>query len=254
MDELAEGLKRAAALLVQARRVIVFTGAGVSTESGIPDFRSPGGIWSQYDPDEFTYQNFLCSREARRQHWRMLRDTFLAYQPDPNPAHLAIARLEEMGKLDCVVTQNIDGLHQQAGVPEEKVFELHGTMRYAYCLECGRRYPMPEIKAALASGVEVPECDTCQGIVKPGVIFFGESLPPEVLAEATRRSRTCDLFMVVGSSLVVYPAASLPVYALQSGAKLVIINLAPTHLDAQADVLLLARAGEVLPAVVAAME
>ncbi|MCR4419703.1 MAG: Sir2 family NAD-dependent protein deacetylase [Clostridia bacterium] len=242
----AAAMEKAVQLVRQARRIVVFTGAGVSTESGIPDFRSPGGIWSRYDPEEFTYSRFMSSEEARRQHWQMLKETFLAYQAEPNAAHHAIAELDRRGQLDCVITQNVDGLHQKAGVPEEKVFELHGTMRWAYCLACGRRYPMEEVSAWLSRGIEVPECTSCGGTLKPAVVFFGESLPALVLAEATRRAQACDLFLVAGSSLVVYPAAYLPEYALRSGAKLIIVNLTATHLDVRAEVVLSGRAGEIL--------
>lgn len=241
-----EALEKAAALVRASGAIVVFTGAGVSTESGIPDFRSPGGIWSRYDPEEFTYHRFLSSKEARKQHWKMLQETFLAYDAEPNAAHYAITKLDRAGKLDCVITQNVDGLHQKAGIPEEKVFELHGTLKWAQCLGCGRRYPMEEVKAWLAQGVEIPECGGCGGTLKPAVVFFGESLPSEILAEATRRSRSCDLFIVVGSSLVVYPAAHLPEYAVRSGAKLIIVNLSRTHLDARAEVVLRGKAGEVL--------
>lgn len=241
-----EALEKAAELVRAAERIVVFTGAGASTESGIPDFRSPGGIWSRYDPEDFTYHKFISSAEARKQHWQMLRETFLAYSAEPNAAHYAIAELDRMGKLDCVITQNVDGLHQKAGVPEAKVFELHGTMKWAYCLACGQRYPMEEVKDWLAKGVEVPECGACGGALKPAVVFFGENLPSDVLTEATQRSQTCDLFIVVGSSLVVYPAAYLPEYAVRSGAKLIIVNLTSTHLDARADVVLKGKAGEIM--------
>lgn len=249
--EWEKSIERAADLVRRGQRVVVFTGAGVSTESGIPDFRSPGGIWSKYDPEEFTYQRFVSSAEARKKHWQMLRDTFLSYQAEPNAAHYAIAALDRMGKLDCVITQNIDGLHQRAGVPPEKVFELHGTMDWAYCLACRQRYPMDEVKGWLAAGVEVPECGTCGGTLKPAVVYFGESLPSAVLAEAKERSQNCDVFIVVGSSLVVYPAAYLPEEALWSGAKLIIVNLTRTHLDGRAEVVLQGKAGEVMTALVA---
>lgn len=241
-------IENAAYLIAQARKVVVFTGAGVSTESGIPDFRSPGGIWDEYDPEEFTYQKFLSSPEERKKHWQMFRKTFLSYNAEPNPAHYAIAELEKMGKLDCVITQNVDDLHQRAGVPRPKVFELHGNMHWAKCLSCNQRYPMEELKKRLDGGeTEVPVCDTCSGIVKPEGVFFGEQLPEQVLREATRRICSCDLLIVVGSSLVVYPAASLPFYALHTGAKLIVINLAPTPLDRYAAVILREKAGEVMP-------
>jgi len=237
---------RVADLIINARRIVVFTGAGISTESGIPDFRSPGGLWERFDPDEFTYHKFITSYESRRKHWQMLREGGLTTKAKPNPAHYAIAELDKLGKLDCVVTQNVDNLHQKAGVPDDKVFELHGNMQWAICLSCGRRYPFEQIKTRLDEGEETPDCEACHGILKPGVVFFGESLPEKVLKEATHRSHSCDLFIVIGSTLVVYPAAYMPVYAVDSGAKLVIINLSSTPMDEQATVLLRAKAGETM--------
>ena len=241
---------RAADLIANAARIIVFTGAGVSTESGIPDFRSPGGIWERFDPDDFTYQKFISDPEARRKHWQMLGGSKLTTEAEPNPAHYAVAELHRLGKLDCVITQNIDNLHQKAGMPDDRVLELHGNMQWAVCLSCGRRYPFASIKARLDAGEEAPACEVCQGILKPGAVFFGESLPARVLEEATSRSSSCDLFIVIGSTLVVYPAAYMPVYAVESGAKLVIINLSPTPMDRQAAILIRAKAGEVMTRII----
>lgn len=237
-------------LIVQAKKVVVFTGAGVSTESGIPDFRSPGGIWSKYDPDEFTIQRFLSSPEARRKHWEMLSEGGLTTQGKPNPAHYAIAELDKLGKLDCIVTQNVDNLHQKAGAPEDKVFELHGNMQWAICLSCHGRFPMEEVLQRIKEGTEIPDCPECHGILKPDAVFFGEALPQETLMEATRHSQNCDLFIVIGSTLVVYPAAHMPTYAKDVGAKLAIINLSPTPLDHYATVLIRGKAGEIMPKVV----
>ena len=168
----------------------------------------------------------------------------------PNPGHYAIAELDRLGRLDCVITQNVDNLHQRAGVPGDKVFELHGNMQWAVCLGCGRRYPFGEIKARLEQGEEMPDCETCHGLLKPGAVFFGEALPQDVLEEATSRSYICDLFIVIGSTLVVYPAAYMPVYAAHAGAKLVIINLSTTPMDGEAAVLIRARAGETMSRIV----
>ncbi|GAH10973.1 unnamed protein product, partial [marine sediment metagenome] len=168
----------------------------------------------------------------------------------PNPAHYAIAELDRLGRLDCVITQNVDNLHQKAGVPGDKVFELHGNMQWAVCLGCGRRYPFEQVKVRLDGGEEVPDCEVCHGILKPGAVFFGEALPQKVLEEATLRSRNCDLFIVIGSTLVVYPAAYMPTYAVNSKAKLVIINLSPTPMDRQANVLIRAKAGETMSKVI----
>ncbi len=159
-------------LIINAERIVVFTGAGVSTESGIPDFRSPGGIWSRYDPEDFTYQKFIRDPEARKKHWQMFREGALTGGAEPNPAHYAIAELDRLGKLDCVITQNVDNLHQQGGVPDDRVFELHGNMRWATCLSCQMRYPFVKIKSELEKGVEEPSCEACGGILKPDIVFF----------------------------------------------------------------------------------
>jgi NAD-dependent deacetylase len=243
-------INQAADLIAESKRVVVFTGAGVSTESGIPDFRSPGGIWERFDPDDFTYQKFVRDASARRRQWQLLWGERLVKEAQPNPAHRAIAELDRLGKLDCVITQNIDNLQQKAGVPADKVFELHGSMQRVVCLSCGRRFPLEQIRARLEQGEEVPDCGICHGILKPDIVFFGELLPPDVFDEAARRAARCDLFIVIGSSLIVYPAAQMPEYAVDAGAKLVIINLSPTPMDVQASVLIRAKAGEVMPGVV----
>ena len=240
----------AAALVAAAKKLVVFTGAGISTESGIPDFRSPGGIWSRFDPEDFTYQKFTTDPEARRKQWRMLGEGHLTTNAEPNPAHYAIAELERLGKLDCVITQNVDNLHHKAGVPAEKVFELHGNVQWAVCLSCGRRYPFEHIKARLEGGEAIPECEGCGGMLKPDAVLFGEALPQEVLQEASQRSSDCDLFIVVGSTLVVYPAAYMPLYAVRGGARLIIVNLSDTPMDAQAAVLIRAKAGEAMSRIV----
>jgi len=247
LDALAE---KVADLIINAKRVVVFTGAGVSTESGIPDFRSPGGIWSRFDPDDFTYQKFIRDPEARRKQWQMLGEGLLTTKAKPNPAHYAFAELDKLGKLDCVITQNVDNLHQKAGVPADRVFELHGNIQWAVCLSCGRRYPFEQIKARLDKGEEIPDCEVCHGILKPDAVFFGEQLPYDVLTEATHRSSDCDLFIVVGSTLIVYPAAYMPIYAAQAGAKLVIINLSSTPMDREAAVLIRAKAGEAMSRII----
>lgn len=242
LDRLAD---KVAELILNSQRIVVFTGAGVSTESGISDFRSPGGIWTRYDPDLFTYQRFVSDPESRRLVWRMMVEEFSG-KAEPNPAHYAIADLERMGKLDCVITQNIDNLHQRAGNSEDKVFELHGNLGWVICLHCRKRYKAEEIRRRLGQGIDIPDCESCHGMLKPDGVFFGEALPERVLHEATHRSRSCDLFIVIGSTLVVYPAAYMPIYALQAGAKLVLINLSPTPLDNQATVLIQAKAGETM--------
>jgi len=244
-----EEIERLAQLIIESKKVIVFTGAGVSTESGIPDFRGPRGIWSKYDPEDFTIQKFLSSPAARKTVWKMSAESGLLTEAEPNPAHYAIAELYQLGKLDCVITQNIDNLHQKAGVPEDEVFELHGNMRWAVCLSCRGRFPMSEVLQKIKEGIEVPDCPDCQGILKPGAVLFGEALPEETLREATHRSQNCDLFIVIGSTLVIYPAAYMPTYAREAGARLAIVNLTPTPLDHYATVVIQGEAGAIMPRV-----
>jgi NAD-dependent deacetylase len=247
--ELEALAQKAADLILISRKLVVFTGAGVSTESGIPDFRSPGGIWERFDPDDFTYQKFIASPESRRKQWQMLREGLLT-DAAPNPAHYAVAELYRMGKLDCIITQNVDNLHAEAGVPADKIYELHGNMKWTLCLSCGRRYSLKDIRARLEKGEEIPDCPICHGILKPDVVMFGEQLPGRVLQEASQHAHEADLFIVIGSTLVVYPAANLPQYAVSAGARLVIVNLSPTPMDSRAEVVIKARAGEALPKIV----
>jgi len=244
-----EEIERLAQLIVESQKTIVFTGAGISTESGIPDFRSPGGIWSRYDPEDFTIQKFLSGPAARKTIWKMSTESGLLTEAEPNLAHYAIAELYQLGKLDCVITQNIDNLHQKAGVPDDRVFELHGNMGWVVCLSCRRRFPMPEVLQKIKEGIEVPDCPDCKGILKPDAVFFGEALPQETLQEAIRHSRNCDLFIVIGSTLVIYPAAYIPTYAVEAGAKLAIVNLTPTPFDQYAAVVIRGKAGEIMPKV-----
>lgn len=241
-------IDRVAELICRAERLVVFTGAGVSTESGIPDFRSPGGVWDRFDPEEFTYQNFVGSVEGRRKYWELGRHIYPVIQrAEPNAAHYAIAEFDRLGRLDCVITQNIDNLHQRAGLPAEKVIELHGNATRARCLSCGREYTRGEVHGWLEGGVEIPECPPpCGGIIKPHTVMFGEAMPVRETLEAERRAKRADLFIVVGSSLVVYPAAMMPLYAKQAGAALVIVNLTETPHDPYADVLLPGKAGPVM--------
>ena len=186
--DLASLAAEVAGLIIESKRLVVFTGAGISTESGIPDFRSPGGIWERFDPDDFTYSKFVSNEESRRKQWYIFREGLLSDKAVPNAAHIAIAGLHQMGKLDCVITQNIDNLHQKAGVPDDKVFELHGNMKWARCLECGRRYSFNEIRKRLENGEEIPDCTACRGMLKPDIVMFEEQLPADVLQEASRRA------------------------------------------------------------------
>ncbi len=245
-----EDLERIAKWIVTSKRVIVFSGAGLSTESGIPDFRSPGGVWDRYNPEDFYFQNFLASEASREKYWQMATEM---YEPiktaQPNQAHLAIAELEKLGKLDCVITQNIDGLHFKAGNSEEKVIQLHGTAIFVSCLSCKKRYDRNEIQERIKEGQKAPRCDDCGGLLKPATISFGQSMPEKETEEAYHRSSLCDLFIVVGSSLVVQPAASMPLVAKRNGAKLVIINRDPTPYDDMADLVVHEQAGSTMESI-----
>jgi NAD-dependent deacetylase len=227
--------------------VVAFTGAGVSTASGVPDFRSPGGLWSRYQP--VTIQEFVASAEARRRYWAYKRESYTDFaQARPNSAHHALARLEAQGRLSALITQNIDGLHQEAG--SRTVLELHGNNRRVVCLDCGVRRPADEVHRRLHDGSDAPECDECGGMLKADTVSFGQALPDDVLREAFRRARECDLMLVLGSSLLVQPAASIPATAAASGADVVIVNREPTPLDAAATVVLRGEVERVLPALV----
>ena len=254
MDKQQAQIEQVADLIKRSEKVLVFTGAGVSTESGIPDFRGADGIWSKYDPDDFTIQRFISDKNVRKLHWSLLAGGDLSmFKADPNPAHIAIKKLNTAGKLYGVVTQNVDGLHQRAGLPDEMVFQLHGDLSHARCLDCGSRFPMQTVAKWLTPQVDEPACEKCSGMLKPDAVLFGEQLPFEVLSEAERRSRTCDLCIVLGSTLSVYPAALIPRYASESGANLVIINLGPTELDSWADIRIEGRAGEVMTGIIAGL-
>lgn len=247
-----EQIARLAGLIETSRVMVVFCGAGMSTESGIPDFRSPGGIWTQYNPEEFTYQKFISSAETRRKSWERFRLSGI-FNAKPNPAHYALADLERMGKLHCIITQNIDGLHQKAGSSDERVIEIHGTDHWVVCLDCEARYPSADILRRLDAGEEIPACERCGGMLKTATISFGQAMPQKEMADAERWAAMADLFIVVGSSLVVFPAAQLPLIAAQNGARLVIINLEKTPMDSYATEVVREKAGEFLPQVVAAL-
>jgi len=240
-----------AGIISSSKKIVVFTGAGISTESGIPDFRSPGGIWDRYNPAELTYQKFLTSQASREKYWERQKNLWpIIAAARPNAGHAAIAELNKMRKLDCIITQDGDGLHQRSGVPAEKVIELHGTWTRALCLECGRKYPSEDIQVRLEAGEKVPTCEACGGIMKPDVIQFGQAMPQKETSEAQTRAAKCDLLLVCGSSLVVYPAAEMPLIAKEAGAKLVIINLMSTPHDEYADVIINSKIGDVLPQIV----
>lgn len=243
-------IREIAEWIVNVKSVVVFVGAGLSTESGIPDFRSPGGVWDKYDPEDFYFQNFISNETAREKYWQMATEMYESMKDaPPNAGHFAIAELERLGKLDCLITQNIDGLHFKAGNSEKKVLELHGTAMHVTCLSCSKRYERDDIQTRVTAGQKAPRCDACGGLLKPATISFGQSMPERETAEAYRRSEACDLFMVIGSSLVVHPAAYMPVVAKQGRAKLVIINRDETACDSIADIIVNGTAGPIMAAI-----
>ncbi|HEX9558521.1 MAG TPA: Sir2 family NAD-dependent protein deacetylase [Reyranella sp.] len=232
-----DDIERLRDMIGSAKRIVAFTGAGISTESGIPDFRSPGGIWTRYKPIYF--DDFMASDEMRRESWRRkfaTDETML--KAEPNAGHRALAKLVEQGRMSAIITQNVDGLHQRSGVPDSKVIELHGNATYASCLDCGHRHELEPIKKAFLGAGKLPLCLKCDGIVKTATISFGQAMPEIPMARAQDETLGCDLFMVLGSSLVVYPAAGFPRIAKRKGAKLVILNRDPTDQDDEADMVI----------------
>ncbi len=240
-------LKEIARWLLGARCAVAFTGAGLSTESGIPDFRSPGGVWEKFQP--VMYDDFLAKAEARHEYWRQKSLAHREFaDAAPNAGHRVLARWQQAGLLRAVITQNIDGLHQIAG--SENVVELHGTARAIACIDCGSRFDVEPLVQQFLETDQVPKCPDCtDGRLKHATISFGQALNPEVLDQATRHAQQADLFFALGSSLVVEPAASLPRIAKQQGARLVIINRDPTQQDARADAALHTSLGETLTAI-----
>lgn len=240
-------MKKAAELLSSSRHAVALTGAGMSTESGIPDFRSPGGLWSRYDPSEFATLSSFLGDPSR--FYRAASEFLSVFTAEPNEGHRALAELEQMGVLKAVITQNIDGLHQAAG--SRKVVELHGNLRECKCLSCGRVFPIEVLAEKLVQEGEIPPlCNDCGGILKPNVVFFGEQLPRDALEEAFEQAKRCDLMLVAGSSLVVSPANFLPPMAVEAGAHLLIVNEEVTPMDAFASVVIRGKTGRVLPELV----
>ncbi|HEX4104605.1 MAG TPA: Sir2 family NAD-dependent protein deacetylase [Rhizomicrobium sp.] len=241
-----------ARMLREAKRAVVFTGAGISTESGIPDFRSPGGIWTKMMPVQF--QDYIADPEARRVSWERrfeMEETWNAVKP--NAGHLAVAELMRRGHVSAVITQNIDNLHQAGGAPDERVIELHGNTRYAKCLTCGARVEITEIRLHFDAHGEAPDCKFCGGIIKTATISFGQAMPEDEMARAEQASVNADLCLVAGSSLVVYPAAAFPLMAKRSGARLVILNREETEQDPYADLVLRREIGPTLTAALKAL-
>jgi len=236
-----------------SQRIVVFTGAGISTESGIPDFRSPGGIWSRYNQEDLTYQKFRSHEDYRKLYWEYDRARYPAMRDaEPNAAHRAVVAIERSGRLAALVTQNIDGLHQKAGTSREKLYELHGTVREVTCLDCNARWPREHITDRMdREGIQVPYCELCGGPLKCATIAFGQSLPADVLEQAFIHARKSDLFLTIGSSLVVQPANLLPLEARRGGANLILVNLDPTPYDQIMNVILRGKAGVVMESLMA---
>jgi len=236
---------RLARMIEDARTVVVFTGAGMSTESGIPDFRSPGGVWSRMKP--IHYQEFVGDPARRREAWERVFSGAAGWTGGrPNAGHYAVARLAASGKVSAVITQNVDNLHQESGIPPGQVIELHGNASYARCLDCHERHELADLREPFQKGGVIPMCRVCAGLVKTATIAFGQQMPQGPMQAAEDETLACDLFLVLGSSLVVYPAAGFPLLARQNGARLAIVNREPTPLDSHADLVLHDEIGAVL--------
>lgn len=246
-------IAEAAAWITAARSVVVLTGAGVSTESGIPDFRGPDGVWAR-DPRAERLSNigyYIADPSIRREAWQR-RLEHPAWGAEPNAAHRALAGLEVVGRLELLITQNIDGLHLAAGSSAERLVEIHGSIRESGCLTCGDRRPMTETLDRVRAGDPDPACLACGGILKSATVSFGQNLNPSLLARCEAAAASCDLFLAVGTSLTVYPVARFPETALAAGARLIIVNAEPTPLDRVSHIVLRGRAGEILPELVKA--
>ena len=228
----------------EANNIVIFTGAGISTESGIPDFRGPQGVWKTNTPIYF--QDFIGSEEVRKDSWkRKFSGQDIIKKAKPNIGHLAVAEIINKHESAYLITQNVDNLHQDAGVPDNKITEIHGNAHYASCLDCGIRYELNSIKKAFLENETVPYCDSCGGIIKTATISFGQPMPEEGMQIAQRKTLGCDLFITIGTSLVVYPAAGFPKLAKEIGAKLIIINNEPTDFDPIADLVIHEQIGKV---------
>lgn len=248
-----EDIEELAGMVQRASRAVVFTGAGISTECGIPDFRSPGGFWTKYKPIDFS--EFLASEETRLEAWRrflVIRETI--GKAEPGPSHAAVARLMAMGRVSHVITQNIDGLHAAAGVPEDRIIEIHGNGTYAKCLSCGLRHEISWVSEVIAQTAQPPRCTSCGGIVKSATISFGQAMPEQEMADARAATLNADLFISIGSSLQVFPAAGFPVLAKQNRTPLVILNREETGLDGLADLVIHADSAPVLGGVMARID
>ena len=238
-------------LIAEANQIVFFTGAGISTESGLPDFRGPNGLWTKKKMTPIDFGDFVRHEDVRRTSWRNKFATDGSWgDAEPNPGHHAIAALVRMGKASHVITQNVDGLHQKSGIPDEQVIELHGNSNYATCLSCHRRYEFKAVKALFLPDETPPHCLDCGGIIKTATISFGQPMPEIAMEQAQDATFACDLFIAIGSTLTVYPAAAFPALAKKNGAKLVILNRDPTDLDSISDLVLHLEIGETLSAAI----
>jgi len=245
MNTIDAGIGDLAQRLGDARNTVFFTGAGISTESGIPDFRSPGtGLWNKIKPIEF--QDFVSSEEARHESWQRKFSSDVMSEAEPNLGHLAIQRWFAAGRAGAVITQNVDNLHQNSGIAEAQIVELHGNATYASCLSCGARYELAQLREEFNRSSSVNPCSRCGGLLKTATISFGQSMPEDQMLKAQQFTEACDLLIVLGSSLTVYPAAGFPQYAKQLGAGLVIVNREPSDQDALADLVIHEAIGEVM--------
>jgi len=248
-SQLSPELAQLRAMIRVSERIVVFTGAGISTESGIPDFRGPKGVWKTQTPIDFS--DFVASEDVRRESWRRKfgGDGKLEHA-EPNAGHQAITSLVKAGKVTHIITQNVDGLHQKSGTPDAQVIELHGNASYAKCLQCARRFELEDLRRDFVVDESVPYCDECGGMIKTATISFGQAMPVDEMQLAETATLACDLFISIGSSLVVYPAAGFPRMAKQNGARLVIINEQETDLDPICDLVLHEQIGPTLSRVV----
>lgn len=258
-QQVPEPIARLRDMIYSSQRIVVFTGAGISTESGIPDFRGPQGVWNTQTPIDF--RDFVASEEMRRESWNRKFSSgpharganalgTKLEQAEPNAGHRAITSLVQAGKVTHIITQNVDGLHQQSGTPDDQVIELHGNASYAKCLSCGQRYELDYIREPFLSRGVIPDCTACGGLIKTATISFGQAMPEEEMQLAEQATLACDLFIAIGSSLVVYPAAGFPRLAKDNGAQLVIINEQETDLDGFCDLVLHEQIGPTLSQVV----
>lgn len=249
-----EAIVEAVQILRSSTPIMVFSGAGISTESGIPDFRGPNGLWTKLDPDDFTIGRYLADVEIRRRSWKMFVESRNLGGPiEPNPAHRAVTNISRLGFLSGCVTQNIDGLHQAAGLTDEEVVELHGHVREVRCVDCRTAYPTDDVLARVSTGEDDPRCLRCSGILKSATVMFGEFLPVKEMERAWRFAEAAGSVLAIGSTLSVFPAADIPLSIASSGRPLVIVNLGPTEADDLAALRIEGKAGEVLPRLVTAL-